>query len=81
MAEQTIPENPPAFPESVAVDHQAGLNYSRNKGMTLRDYFAASALSGIVRDMVVTLAPDILQDNVTLAYRFADAMLLERERR
>jgi hypothetical protein len=46
------------------------------KGMTLRDYFAAQALSGLVLD------PQLGQEISTVAssaYRIADAMIAARE--
>ncbi len=73
MPNGTIPENPPAFPESVAVDHQDGLNFSRNKGMTLRDYFAGQVLAALAND----LSMDV-DETCEACYGFADAMLAER---
>lgn len=63
----------PAFPVE-------GGNLRDLFGMTMRDYFAAKAMQGI---MVATLAPHTLwtQDEVAkTAYRMADAMLAEREK-
>jgi hypothetical protein len=79
MANETIPENPPAFPESVAVDHMDGLNFSRNKGMTLRDYFAAAALQGIIA--ADTNADIDANAAARYAYDHADAMLRDRAAR
>ena len=72
MAETTIPENPAAFPDSVSVDHMDGLNFSRNKGMTLRDYFAARAMA--------TMSPNEWppESIARYAYGVADAMLRQR---
>ncbi len=67
MPTKSVTENPPAFPESVAVDHMDGLNFSRNKGMTLRDYFAAAAVQGILASKAALLA-----------YDQADALLVQR---
>jgi hypothetical protein len=47
-----------------------------NLGMTLRDYFAAAALQGIVQNTDIYTA-DENQQSVE-AYRIADAMLKER---
>ena len=52
-------------------------------GMTLRDYFAAAALTGYLTDRsrfdwMATV--DIPQATATFCYGFADAMLTERER-
>jgi len=63
----------PAFP---ALDARTMLS-----GMTLRDYFAAKAMQGIISasgaDRRVEYDEDAVADN---AYRMADAMLKERER-
>jgi len=49
------------------------------KGMTLRDYFAAQALSGMLADPATDVLPwaALAGD----AYKVADAMLAERERK
>ena len=44
-------------------------------GMTLRDYFAAAALTGILSSALPSAKND---EMATLAYDMADAMLLER---
>jgi len=46
-------------------------------GMTLRDYFAAKAMQGLVSD------PDLVLDAIQtaqLSYKYADAMLEARDR-
>ena len=56
------------------------------KGMTLRDYFAAAALQGILASFDVTsrrraeVEPEIMHRIAPAAYLLADAMLAERER-
>lgn len=71
--------NPPAFPSTETADSMG------EWGMSLRDYFAGAALSGMLGDleMMRTMAD---HDNAvrpamvaTFAYSFADAMLKERE--
>jgi hypothetical protein len=48
-------------------------------GMTLRDYFAAKAIEGFNRNMVVyDWGEDVIEKSVTVAYRIADAMLKAR---
>ena len=47
-----------------------------NKGMTLRDYFAAKALQAHITNNL-NLRPE---DVAKWAYRYADGMLAERER-
>jgi hypothetical protein len=45
-------------------------------GMTLRDYFAAKALQGIMVDPMMTMSADKIAD---WAYEMADAMLEARK--
>jgi hypothetical protein len=48
-------------------------------GMTLRDYFAAAALTGILNNGVVSInSPENQGLDVLAAYQYADAMLAER---
>jgi hypothetical protein len=57
----------PAFPTGTGVTPY-------NPGMTLRDYFAAKALQGILADS------DCFWDGAApLAYQYADAMLKARQ--
>ena len=56
--------NAPAFPDGLG-----------KKGMTLRDYFAAQAMQGMMVD-VVQPECDYIAEN---AYKMADAMLKARE--
>jgi hypothetical protein len=46
-----------------------------NRGLTLRDYFAAVALKGPIADLNGTA-----EERVQLAYEYADAMLKERSK-
>lgn len=49
-----------------------------DQGMTLRDYFAAAALPGVIR---ANVGEDVsMMDNVQTAFMYADAMLEERDR-
>ena len=59
----------PAFP--VVIDR--GLTVDWSQGMTLRDYFAAKAMQGLM-DAAMPM-PEIAQ----AAYQMADAMLKARE--
>lgn len=69
----------PAFPVGVRVVHQDSKGghvvHEAAPGMTLRDYFAAKALQGM-------MAPETFDsrfsDFAAVAYDFADAMLKER---
>lgn len=73
------PNGGPAFP----VMHSIDGNWVREpvkefSGMTLRDYFAAKALQGMLAD---ANNPDPSPEAMSLwAYRHADAMLAERKK-
>jgi hypothetical protein len=60
--------NPSAFPIS-------GSQYQHTKGMTLRDYFAAKAMQGMMVDVEQPSCNYIAQT----AYEMADAMLKARD--
>lgn len=65
----------PAFPTTKPLDSWS----DPNQGMTLRDYFAAKAMQGILR---ATLTPNTVwsQDEAAeTAYNVADAMLKARK--
>lgn len=70
----------PAFPVEVD-DEGAGLQTSSFSGwatgMSLRDYFAGQALTGILRAVSGAREPIGVAE---LAYKMADAMLAEREK-
>lgn len=56
--------------------------YQREGGMTLRDYFAAQALAGIIGNItVIDGKKDPIFAQSDEAYRYADAMLAARERK
>lgn len=64
----------PAFP----IPLNPGESYQGHAecdGMSLRDYFAAKALQGLLSGRRY-----IAETNVRLAYEYADAMLKEREK-
>jgi len=61
----------PAFPTTE--DH--GLNYGMF-GMTLRDYFAAKAMQGLIASLVE--GEDFTERGTEWAYKVADAMLKAR---
>ena len=60
-------DNPPAFPS----------DYFADSGMTLRDYFAAKAMQGIL--FGIECGPDDVKNVVESAYVLADAMMKARE--
>ena len=57
--------NPPAFPSVYSLPE--------NKGMTLRDYFAAKAMQALIDN------DGLFSEIPTQAYELADAMLKARE--
>jgi hypothetical protein len=64
----------PAFPFAPSSTHFSG------SGMTLRDYFAAKAMQGLIEATVgpeTVWTPDELAES---AYVMADAMLSQREK-
>lgn len=72
------PENPPAFPHSCNVDYASKQGIPL--GMTLRDYFAAAALHGIIACPAPIRGEDRSREkHADLAYAFADAMLKARQ--
>jgi hypothetical protein len=76
--------NPRAFPSTRTVDSWN----SDDRGMTLRDYFAARAMQGLCSNTGVIfghhLSPEHPEDCkgslVESAYRIADAMLAARDK-
>jgi hypothetical protein len=67
---QPINDGGPAFPRTGADGHT-----SPQIGMTLRDYFAAAALTGLMADG----GGASWDDDATHAYLCADAMIKARE--
>jgi hypothetical protein len=61
----------PAFPRPAS----GSMQYAQ-KGMTLRDYFAAKALQGILTDAEIAMG---ISEIAELAYKYADAMMEARE--
>lgn len=69
----------PAFPSDFIELSNSGFS----KGMTLRDYFAAAALQGMIAQSRLILTNKALQDPDVAsggAYLYADAMLEARKR-
>ena len=64
-----FPTHESRFPDGV-------LNQEATYGMTLRDYFAAKAMQGLLSDTAVMSTPDEFAFN---SYMMADAMLKARE--
>jgi hypothetical protein len=70
--------NQPAFPQVDPVLNEFNPNYKKDRGMTLRDYFAASFVeSGHVFKIISDgNTPELVAEQ---AYALADAMLKVRE--
>ena len=73
--------NPPAFPhvaDIVQVDGNAAfVKTLTQNGMTLRDYFAAKAMQGMVSEPSLRATPE---EFASESYKMADAMLVAREK-
>lgn len=65
----------PAFPQPI--DRQVGM-CPEKEGMTLRDYFAAKALAGILPALVQGIRPQDIPKMAADCYGIADALLAER---
>jgi hypothetical protein len=61
-----------AFPVSTIDDHT-------NEGMTLRDYFAAKAMQGMIAQGGFNNTTDDVHDDALRCYEFADSMLIARK--
>lgn len=83
------PNGGPAFPRPVSEDRTSGDQPDGNStvdeqdGMSLRDYFAAHALAGILADHEVEAGPHesvqgFRASIARVAYAFADAMIVAR---
>ena len=68
--------NPPAFPRPYSEDDVDGHCYKAHVGMTLRDYFAAKAMSYW---LCIPIDQEKLEKVSVEAYKVADAMLKARE--
>ena len=73
----------PAFPRTLLYEDQEGVmnavSYSFMAGMSLRDYFAAAAISN--QGSHNGTVPQDYNQAAQWAYELADAMLRERERK
>jgi len=71
MSEFNKPTNPPAFPNA---------HYHNVSGMTLRDYFAARAMQGLMSRVWGDMpAEELFNIWATSSYALADEMLKARE--
>lgn len=77
-AKKAKPNNPPAFPSTPVRKSDGILDPDFYHGMTLRDYFAAAALRGMLADPGAPPFPSNHDEWAKAAYRHADAMLKVR---
>ena len=72
----------PAFPREdyQANGHERGFENLGQEGMSLRDYFAAKVINGILSDPDAGLLEDDLERYAGIAYKAADAMLKARDK-
>jgi hypothetical protein len=71
-------KNQPAFPQPEQIFNEFHPNYGKDRGMTLRDYFAAKAMQGSIAGTPhnVDIEPTEL---ATWCYIMADRMLKARQ--
>ncbi|HCT5877729.1 TPA: hypothetical protein OT180_000710 [Morganella morganii] len=67
-----------AFPMIGSVAYNS--DWSIDPGMTLRDYFAAKAMQGLLSDPDAGMLDDDMSRWAMLSYKMADAMLRAREK-
>lgn len=73
-----IDDGGPAFP--VAEDHKIASEFPWTQGISMRDYFAAAALTGMMANPNRKNNSSALATmHATEAYEFADAMLAARK--
>lgn len=73
-----------AFPSEQTETQEGTWNQTYDPGMTLRDYFAAKVLQGMLANPTIEITDNSVSAEKALAeaaYVQADAMLTERERR
>ena len=68
----TAPDQNPPNPWAFPVPYEANVNGT--EGMTLRDFFAAHALAG----MLANSGEGVFEDDASAAFGLADAMLAAR---
>jgi hypothetical protein len=73
-------KNQPAFPQPEPIVNEFHKDYGKDRGMTLRDYFAAKAMQSMVEGKG---SGSLEQGGYTavsmMAYKMADAMMKARE--
>ena len=77
MKEEKKPNNPEAFAYGYGTDNYSDIQ----RGMTLRDYFAAKAMQSIISNssMIDTINDHTIEWASKHAYSISDGMLKQRE--
>ena len=75
---KNIDDGGPAFARDSHMDKQIGL-YVQQQGMSLRDYFAAAALQGLIASRGSLSTRFLAEDDASYVYEIADAMIKVRE--
>lgn len=74
----------PAFPRILStIDHDGEQMHTGNNGMTLRDYFAAKAMTGLIAGSLSDGShpgEDFPKMIALISYKLADSMLEERSK-
>jgi hypothetical protein len=75
-------KNEPAFPQSDPIANEFHKKFGTDRGMTLRDYFAAKAMQGAIAHGLFNTdkaSLDYAEYIANIAYVYADAMLKARQ--
>jgi hypothetical protein len=75
---KNIDDGGPAFARDSHMDKQIGL-YVQQQGMSLRDYFAAAALQGLIASRGSLSTRFLAEDDASYVYEIADAMIKVRK--
>lgn len=68
----------PAYPAHIRGNTGTDtVSFSSTSGMSLRDYFAAKAMQGLIHSFAISSTIEYI---TALSYSYADAMLEEREK-
>ena len=81
---EPIKDGGPAFPMASGPEPRANETTHYNEGMTLRDYFAAKAMQGMLANKGFIYGKTADEDDsngAKRAYKIADAMMKAREQR
>ena len=69
-----------AFPSGVMQDGYHPGQEPWQRGLSVRDYFAAKALQAYIESGGASVVPEKREDAARRAYQYADAMMRERNR-